>query len=92
MNAAEKSKNRLFQLRKEIVKAKTAALLLGLIAAIFECIWIIACVASLYFFAVGQWLNLAGALVAAVAANWLAGRFKGLMDSSNSGRTSGEEA
>ena len=61
------------------MKGKTTGLLLGLIAAIFECIWIIACVASLYFFAVGQWLNLAGALAAGVAANWLAGRFKGLM-------------
>ncbi len=61
------------------MKAKTAGLLLGLIAAIFECAWIIACVAGLYFFATGQWLNLAGTLVAGVAANWLAWRFKGVM-------------
>lgn len=88
----EKSKNTVFQLKEEVVKTKTGGLLLGLIAAIFECAWIIACVAGLYFFAIGQWLNLAGAVAAGVAASWLAGHFKGLVDSWFSGRASREEA
>lgn len=73
------------------MKAKTAGLLLGLTAAIFECAWIIACLASLYFFAIGQWLSLAGALVAGVAANWLAWRFKGLVDYGENQQRTGPE-